>query len=559
MNSIRRLYLEDFRILPDDGQNMAPFLRRAIEEAAALPDPCEISMRFGTYDIYADDLTAKDIFVTNTDSGKDGDNITRHFAVLFDSVRNIILNGNGSTIRFHGQTTLVGLLNCQDITLKNMIFETPHPTLAEMTVIALGKGHLDCRVHPDSLYRIRQGKIEWYGENFAFSRGVSQLYDPKSGLTWRQYGPMQDENAVWEELSTGVLRLWYTGDEDQNPYAAQVGYTFQMRDPYRNECGILVSSSKGITLKNIVIHYMHEMGLIAQNSENIRADGLLVLPHRERTASCSSDILHFSGCRGEIVIENGCFIGAHDDTINVHGTHLQIVKREGRCITVRFMHTQTYGIGGFEPGDTVAAVDPDTLLLAAEAAVVSVREQSSREILLELDREADAFPEGMMVENRTAAPAVIIRGNTFERVPTRGILVTTWRKVLIEDNRFYRVKSCGILIADDARSWYESGNVTDVTVRGNVYRGGDGAFLQVLPENSRYAGPVHRHITVENNDVEFSQGNETILEARCTENIVFCDNRISGPSPTCCLSFGNCGNVCVERNAFTGELIVINK
>lgn len=560
MNRIRRLYLEDFGILPDDGQNMAPFLRQAIEEAQALPGPCEISLRFGNYDIYADDLAEKKIFVTNTDSGKDGDEITRRFAVLFDSVQNIILNGNGSTIRFHGQMTLMGLLNCQDITLKNMIFETPHPTLTEMTVIALGKGYLDCRVHPDSRYRIRDGKIEWYGENFAFSRGVSQLYDPKSGLTWREYGPMQDENAVWEESSTGVLRLWYTGDENQNPYGAQVGYVFQMRDPYRNECGILVSSAKGITLKNIVIHYMHEMGFIAQNSENIYIDGLQVLPSRGRTAACSSDILHFSGCRGEIVIENGCFVGAHDDTVNIHGTHLQIMKKEGRCITIRFMHTQTYGIGGFEPGDTVAAVDPDTLLLAAEATVISANELSPREILLELDGESlEAFSEGMMVENRTAAPAVTIRGNTFERVPTRGILVTTWRKVLIEDNRFYRVKMCGILIADDARSWYESGNVTDVTVRGNVYRKGGGAFLQVLPENSLYAGPVHRHIIVTGNDLEFSQGNETVLEARCTDDIAFCDNRLSGFSSICRLSFESCGNICVERNDFTGELIMINQ
>ena len=207
----------------------------------------------------------------------------------------------------------------------------------------------------------------------------------------------------------------------------------------------------------------------------------------------------------------------------------------------------------------MAAVDPDTLLLSSEATVISACELSPREILLELDGEAlEAFSEGMMVENLTAAPTVIIRANTFERVPTRGILVTTWRKVLIEDNRFYRVKMCGILIADDARSWYESGRVTDVTVRGNVYRGGDGAFLQVLPENSRYAGSVHRHITVADNEIAFSQGNERILQARCTEDIVFCDNRISGLSPTCRLSFENCGNVCVERNTFAGELIVIN-
>lgn len=117
----------------------------------------------------------------------------------------------------------------------------------------------------------------------------------------------------------------------------------------------------------------------------------------------------------------------------------------------------------------------------------------------------------------------------------------------------------GILIADDARSWYESGNVTDVTVRGNVYRKGGGAFLQVLPENSLYAGPVHRHIIVTGNDLEFFQGNETVLEARCTDDIAFCDNRLSGFSSICRLSFESCGNICVERNDFTGELIMINQ
>ena len=560
MTRMHRLYLEDFGIRPGDGQNLAPFLQRAMEQAKASLLPSEISLRFGNYDIYADGLTEKDIFVTNTDSGQDGDAITRRFAILFDGARNITLNGNGSTVRFHGQMTLAGLLNCRNITLQNITFDVPHPTLTEMTVLSLGKGFLDCRVHPDSLYRIRDGKIEWYGENFAFSRGISQLYDPTSGLTWREYGPMQDEGAVWEELSEGVIRLRYTGDGEQNPYGAREGYVFQMRDPCRNECGILVSSSKGINVKNVTVHYMHEMGLIVQNSEDIHVDGVQVLPSRGRTAACSSDLLHFSGCRGEIVIENGCFVGAHDDAINIHGTHLQIVKRDGPRITVRFMHAQTYGIGGFEAGDTVAAVDPETLLPAAEAGVVSVSELSPREMLLELDGEApEAFREGMMVENRTAAPAVTIRGNTFERVPTRGILVTTWRKVLIENNRFYRVKMCGILIADDARSWYESGNVTDVTVRGNVYRRGDGAFLQVLPENSRYAGPVHRHIAVTDNDLEFSRGHETVLEARCTDDIAFCGNRLSGAGSECRLSFENCGNVCVQGNLFAGRLTVINQ
>lgn len=115
---------------------------------------------------------------------------------------------------------------------------------------------------------------------------------------------------------------------------------------------------------------------------------------------------------------------------------------------------------------------------------------------------------------------------------------------------------CGLWITDGTRSWYESGKVTDVTVRGNVYCGGDGAFIQVY---SRYADPVRRNTAVTDNDLEFSYGNETILEACCIDDIAFCDNRLSGTGNECRLTFEDCGNVYVQGHLFAGKLTVINK
>ena len=118
----------------------------------------------------------------------------------------------------------------------------------------------------------------------------------------------------------------------------KIGFVFQMRDPYRDDCGILVSDSKNIRFQNMTVHYMHEMGLMVQNSEDIFTDGFNCLPGAGRTASVSSDIMHFSGCRGTVRIENGCFVGAHDDAINIHGTHLQVMKNENGFVTLQFMH-----------------------------------------------------------------------------------------------------------------------------------------------------------------------------------------------------------------------------
>jgi len=53
---------------------------------------------------------------------------------------------------------------------------------------------------------------------------------------------------------------------------------------------------------------------------------------------------------------------AHDDAINVHGTHLRIVERlVGRKVKVRFMHPQTFGFMAFNSGDEIEFVRSDSL------------------------------------------------------------------------------------------------------------------------------------------------------------------------------------------------------
>ena len=383
----KRIFLSDYGIRPDTGNDLLPALKRAIEYAKNSSDACEIIFENGIYDIYHNNLTPLDIHVSNTHSEEEGESITRNFAILFDGCRGIILNGNGALVRIHGKMTMLGIIDSRDIVIKNLTFSAVHPPLTEMTVISRGKGYIDCRVHPDSLYRIKNKKIEWYGENFAFSSGVSQLFDPESGITWRAFSPMQDENAVWEELSDGVLRLHYTEKNGTDPYGAKIGYVFQMRDPFRDECGILLSCSDNITVHNTTVHFMHCMGFLAQNSSNITVDGFCVLPEHGRTAAASSDIMHFSGCRGKVCIKNGCFKGAHDDAVNIHGTHLIITEcdSENHSITLKFMHPQTFGIGGFQVNDRIAAVNPDTLLKTGEAEVTGICELSAREIRLSIN------------------------------------------------------------------------------------------------------------------------------------------------------------------------------
>ena len=52
-----------------------------------------------------------------------------------------------------------------------------------------------------------------------------------------------------------------------------------------------------------------------------------------------------------------------------------------------------------------------------------------------------------VAENVTYAPKVTIRNCTFRNVPTRGILCTTRKEVIIENNTFYNMSMATIFLS----------------------------------------------------------------------------------------------------------------
>jgi hypothetical protein len=137
------------------------------------------------------------------------------------------------------------------------------------------------------------------------------------------------------------------------------------------------------------------------------------------------------------------------------------------------------------------------------------------------------------IENISWTPAVTIRHCRFERTNTRGVLVTTRRKVIIEDNTFYRTGMHAILIADDALSWFESGPVRDVTIRRNRFIGcgynsaPDDYVIAVAPENRKIVPRsfVHHNIRIEDNEFDTPDG--LLLTARSVEGLIFLHNRVT--------------------------------
>lgn len=200
------------------------------------------------------------------------------------------------------------------------------------------------------------------------------------------------------------------------------------------------------------------------------------------------------------------------------------------------MHHQSYGFIAYHPGDTVAFVDPSTMLRGEKAVVASVVRENPRNLIVAFDREVPSTVKTgfTCVENLTCTPTLHVSGCTFTRHSTRGILATTPRKVVIENNNFTRLGMAAVLIEGDAEGWFESGPVTDVTIRDNTfidcgYNGAThGATIALNPSNTVVSAkaPVHEGVKIINN--KFSTSGRPVLYAKSTAQLMFMKNIVEG-------------------------------
>jgi hypothetical protein len=114
------------------------------------------------------------------------------------------------------------------------------------------------------------------------------------------------------------------------------------------------------------------------------------------------------------------------------------------------------------------------------------------------------------------------------------------------------------LIGDDAKSWYESGMVNDVTIRHNRFINCGTPVIHIAPENEEIVldNPVHRNIRIVDNKFRFN-GNP-VLHAKSTQGLQVLNNDVVGSSFTAnsdaasfVIELEACSEVVIQDNKFT--------
>lgn len=520
----------DYGLRPNSFEDAVPALKKAIE-VCKKSGYTKLIFPKGRYDFWPDHAETRNYYVSNTSSDTECPSKIKTIGLLFEGLKNLTIEGNGAIFMFHGKMITFALDHCENIHLQNVKMDFERPTMSEMTFREISDSVIIADINPDSKYTIIDGQLKWYGEEWGMNNFHAILVNPEKGTEfYSSWSPFLKAKAI----ALSANRVCFSGDFKRNRF--HQGEVLTIRDPNRDEVGAFINRSKNITLNNVSMHYMHGLGIVNQFSEDLHFDSVFVQPRLEsgRMIAAFADCIHFSGCKGEVVLENCRFNGAHDDPINVHGTHLKVTEIVSPTVLkVRFMHPQTYGFEAFFPNDSVALVHASRLQIYGTKVISTAKLISEKEMQIEFTTPvSNDMIVGDCLENLTWTPSVTIRNCRFEKTNTRGLLITTRRKIVIENNEFIKTGMHAILIANDASSWYESGSVQDAVIRNNVfencgYNSAPGNYvIAIAPENHELVSGymVHRNIRIENN--VFKVYDYPILTARSTENLVFRNNKI---------------------------------
>lgn len=519
------------------GDDAGPAVNEAIAAVKNAAKPVILDFPTATYNFKDSSALDAQYYISNASTASQTSGGWRKVGLLINNISDLTIRGNDSTLMFHGVMTPIVFDYAVNVNMNNISFDFKRPVMSEMTVAAVGSNYIEMNVHPDSLYKIVNNRLQWTGEvesngnatdNWV-ARGYAnvtqvQEYDPNTKKTWRTSNPIANA-ATAQDLGDRRVRFNYASAPK-----ITIGHVYQIRNDVRKEQGAFIYRSKNVIWTGVNFYAAPGLGIVGQYSENLTFDQLNFAPKTGsgRTNASMADFMQISGCKGQITVNNSNFFGAHDDPINIHGTHLQIVdKPASNQIKVRFNHSQSWGFDAFAVNDSIDFIKGSTLLPSESAIIYGVTRVDDNNILLTLDKNVPSSitVNDYFVENATWNPNVTISNSTFESIPTRGILVTTRGNVLIDHNRFNRMEMSAILIADDASSWYESGMVRNVTISNNTFNNNGNSVIDISPSapSTNPDQTVHSNISIRGNSF-YKTGGTTSIFAGSVNGFNFTNN-----------------------------------
>ncbi len=523
--------ISDFGAVPNSYVNIVPAVKAALEVCKQKKNPVLVFPK-GRYDFWPQYAVEKAYYESNTT-----DNNPKCNGVFIEGFHRLTIDARGSSFIFHGRMQPFTLDHSSSITIRRVNINWDIPLTAQAEVIDTAKGYIDIRIDKSQFpYIIEDKKLAFIGEGWKGKLKMVMEFDKVSHSITPQTGDDAALGNGWKNYTAldpgnGIVRLSY--DFLRKP---RKGNILVLRHNDRDHAGIFLFHSKNVLLENITIYHCAGLGVLSQFSENLSFIHVDLIPdnNKGRFFSGHDDGLHFSGCKGKILVDSCRFAGLMDDPINVHGIYVNIIKKiASNKLLCRFMEPMSIGLEWARAGEHISFVDNHSLQTIGDGIVSSFFPINASDFEITF---VNSLPQNLQLnfglENLTWTPEVTVQNSYFGSCRARGILVATPQKIIIEGNTFESSGSA-ILIAGDINSWYESGGVKDVLIRKNNFLAPcltsnyqfSEAIISIFPEIpvlTNNTPAFHRNIRIVEN--EFHPYDYPVLFAQSVDGLIFGNN-----------------------------------
>lgn len=525
-------------------KNCTEQLNKGIEKAclkyANSTDTLILKLKKDKYNFHPSKKNIATLFISNHDQTN-----PKNLGISLKGVSNIIIDGDSSEFIFHSRMLPIAIINCANITLRNISIDFQNPHISQVQIISNDtvNNTIIYRPAPWVDYTIANGQFIAKGEGWSHKPCAGIAFDGTTRHLVYNTSDIAVGTDNCTQLPDGTISAPWRNK------ALTPGTIVAMRNYDRPAPAIFVDNSLNTSLENVTVHYAEGMGLLAQNSTDINLEGFGVkLKGNDdpRYFTTQADATHFSGCRGTIHSVEGLYEGMMDDAINVHGTYLKILSIESpNTLTAQYMHPQSYGFKWANVGDTVAMVKSKTMdVLAQRLTVESIspvdatNEAGAKIFQVTFNQ---AIPQSInlstdsySIENLSATPQVVFADNIVRNNRARGALFSTPKKVVVDSNIFDHTSGCAILLSGDSNGWYETGSCHDVTITNNQFINAltnmfqfTNAVISIYPEIPDLKAQqtyFHSGITITGNT--FNTFDTPLLYAKSVDGLIFLDNTI---------------------------------
>ncbi len=493
------IYLKDYGLEKTRKRDCTDIINKALKEIDN-DIPTVIKFSRGEYHFFPGESTKRSYSETNSPNT----NLVS-CALLFENRKNIIIDGNGSTLIFHEQMQPFTFDSCQNIILKNISIDWEQPLTAQGKVVKVNDNFIELAVDlKESPYQVGEDGILYFtiNRNEKEPWRSTMEFDRENGYIVPQTGDLGClgngwENYVAENIIPGVIRLNYAFLRKP-----AIGNYLVLRHNQHIQSGIFIQNSQNISIQNVNLYYTAGPGVQAQFSKNLTFDGVKAIPNKAKNRYFGGDGsgLQISNCKGEIKVTNCEFAGLMNSPINIQST--------------------------IKNNDTTENPEPKP-----DVSITNSQFKSSRSsgILI-------STPGKVVIKNNefeSSGSAILITG-----VVNNGVESGAVTDVLIDDNEFSDL--CNT----------------------SIYANCEGiiSVYPEIPELNEKTPQYHRNIRIINN--RFNPFDYPILYARSVDGLTFENNTITRSTQfepfhakKYAFTFEGCKHISIKNNAFSEDVL----